>query len=145
MIFNGRIEELFPIIASWEKECNGVEMGLDLDWATFIAELQGLINGEDSDLLVLRENVGCLGLQVINSPIGRNKIANEHFWYVLPEHRGIASLRLIREAENWAKKKGCSHLILNASTLASSLHDNVCKLYERFGMQKFETSYIKVL
>ena len=94
--------------------------------------------------IVNKDNiVGVMGIVIFKSPIGTEMMATEHFLYVLGRHRGLGSIKLIRYAKKWAKEKGCSHIIFNASKMASDLHDNVCKLYERLGMKHFETVYIQ--
>lgn len=147
--FTGNAAELLKDIAlSWQKECNTQVFGIKEDMDEFFQDLQNLTGRNDSDLLVLAEGeriIGLIGLVIFKSPLSKQRMANEHYWYVLPEHRGISSLRLLKAAEKWAKDKGCSHLLMNASCLASDLHDSVCKLYERYGMKKFETVFIKRL
>jgi len=87
------------------------------------------------------EIVGYMGITSYKSPLSSQRIANEHYWYVLPEYRR-ASIRLIKAAIEWTKTRGCSHLQMSASNFASELHDRVCGLYEAFKMKKFETAYI---
>jgi len=121
-------------------------MGIDLDEDTYLADLQRLVDEPDSDLFVLWDDdvpVGYMGLRVFDSPLGRQMVASEHYWYVISEKRGMSALKFLPLAERWAKEKGCSHLQMSASMLASDLHDRTCKLYERFGMEKFETVFIK--
>lgn len=145
-LFNDDIETLRPIAESWREEMRANEFGIiadDID--KFLAELGMMAVKDDSDLLVLYDEetpVGYIGLQYFNSPLGNQRMANEHYFYVIPEKRGISSMRLIKNAKFIAKLKGCSHLILNASNLASGMHDKVCGFYEKSGMKKFETSYI---
>lgn len=146
-IFKGSVETLRPIAESWKCTSLGNKFGIEIDVNSHLADLQKMVDGEDADLLVLCDDVpvGYMGMTVFRSPLGNQRIANEHYYYVLPDRRGIGSLRLIMAAKRWAKDKGCTHIILTASTLASDLHDRVCSLYERFGMQKFETGYISSL
>ena len=137
---------LLPVIYTWRDSCSGIEMDIDMDEATYVGGLQKLVEGEESDLYILEDDKGVygyMGMTTFNSPLGRQKIANEHHWYVIPEKRGVSALRFIPLAQKWAREKECSHLIMSASNLASELHDNVCEIYKRFGMKKFETSYIK--
>jgi len=139
------IEALRPVARSWYDDTHRNSFNIDIDIDTHLADLDRLAKSADSDLLVLIDGtliVGYMGIEAFTSPLSQQVIANEHYWYVLPEKRGIGSMRLIWLAQQWAKEKGCSHLIMNASNLASSLHDKVCKLYEQLGMKKFETSYI---
>ena len=143
--FSGDVSVLRPIIRQWELECNAEELGINLDMTVYLRDLQRLVDGLNSDLLVLEDDeiIGYMGLETFNSPLGNQLITNEHFWYVSPDKRGLSALKFLSVAEKWAKEKGCSYLIMNASYLASDLHDRTCKIYEKFGMQKFESSYIK--
>ncbi len=140
------IEDLKPIVLQWKAECNGDGMGISLVPDRHYAGLASLIERENAALFLLLVEgvvVGYMGIEYFKSPLGDQRIANEHYWYVLEKFRGRGSLKLVDCARWWAKRQGCSHLIMNASTLASGLHDKVCRFYERIGMQKFETSYIK--
>ncbi len=123
--------------------CTNYIIADDID--KYLSELLAMASGSDSNLLVLYDGetpIGYIGLRYFESPLGNQRIANENYLYVLPEKRGLASMRLIRNAKFLAKHKGCSHLILNASNLASELHDKVCRVYEKMGLVKFETSFI---
>ena len=145
-VFQGNIELLRPAAEKWRAECNSKTMGIDIDIETHLADLRRLVSQDNSDLLVCRDGdavIGYMGLIVIDSPVGPQKMANEHYWYVVPERRGTLGLRFLKAAELWAQINQCSHLLMNASHLASNLHDRVCKLYEQFGMEPFETTYIK--
>jgi len=136
---------LSEIVNSWAAECNAEKFGLNKNFDSFYEELDALQNDETATLLVLYKDdkpVGLMGVVIFVSPIGTNRIANEHFWYVLPNHRGVKSIRLIEEAILWAKDNGCSHVMMNASCLASDLHDKVCDIYEMMGMKKYETVYL---
>lgn len=145
-IFQNDVSVLEPVFRRWEDECKGIPMGIDLDLSTYLADLQKLVDDSNSDLFVLWDNdipVGYMGLRTFNSPLGRQLVATDHYWYVIPEKRGVSALKFLPLAERWARAKGCSHLMMSASMLASDLHDRTCKLYEKFGMEKFETTYIK--
>ena len=144
-LFNDDIETLRPIAESWQEEARANEFGILTDVNKHLSELRSLVDNNNSDLIILYdedEPVGYIGLRYFDSPTGNQRIAEEHYLYVIPEKRGLTSMRLIKNAKMLAKLKGCSHLILNASNLASDLHDKVCRVYEKVGMKKFETSYI---
>jgi len=145
--FHEDLSELKEVIGSWIEESNTDEMGIELNEEVYLSDLQRLIDGDDSDLLVLEEGkiIGFMGLTIFNSPLGKQRIANEHFFYIIPESRGLSGIRMIRMAKNWAESKQCSHLILNASHLASNMHNKICRLYEKTGFKQFETSYILAL
>ncbi len=144
-LFNDDIETLRPIAESWQDEAQANKFGIITDVNKFLSELNTMAFGQDSNLIALYDGdtpIGIIGLRFFESPIGNQRMADEHFLYVMPENRGISSMRLIKSAKFLANRKGCSHRILNASNLASDKHDKVCKFYERIGMKKFETSYI---
>ena len=149
IIYKDDVEALRPIVSSWKETAAKNEFGIKVfDENKYLLDLCRMTMNPRSDLLVLFDDirpVGYLGLEYFDSPMGDQVIANEHYWYVLPESRGIGSMRLMKTAMQLAKLKGCSHLIMNASNLASDLHDKVCKLYEKMEMKKFETSFIKEL
>lgn len=145
-LFNDDIETLRPIAESWLEIARGNEFNIDINIDKHLCELGALVFGVNSNLIALYDKgvpVGYIGLQYFDSPTGNQRIANERYLYVIPEKRSLpASMRLLKSAKYLAKQKGCSHRILNASNLASDLHDKVCKFYERLEMKKFETSYI---
>lgn len=145
MKFQSDVSLLKPLAEKWYKESNG-DMGIKKDVDKHLKELQELIESPSSDVLVLSDGdriFGYMGLIVFESPLGDQFIAREHYWYVEPEKRGISALKFLPMAEKWARAYGCSHLLMNASNLASKLHDRTCKIYKKFGMRKFETTYIK--
>jgi len=146
LLFQDDIEKLRPIAEAWQRECKASDFGILADNIDkYLAELHSMAVSENAELLVLYDGripVGYIGLQYFDSPLGNQRMANEHFFYVIPDKRGIASMRLMKMAKQCAKTKGCSHVIFNASNLASDLHEKVCRLYERTGMKKFETSFI---
>lgn len=140
----GDAQLLRPLAARWEKEA-GNSFGLEMDIDSHLADLQAMIDSPASDVLLLIADdhvAGYMGVQVFRSPVGRELIANEHYWYVAKEKRGAGSLRMIDAAIAWAKAHGASKMLFNASHLASDAHDSVCKLYERRGMKPFETTFI---
>ncbi len=145
-LFISDIETLRPIVESWQEIVLDNDFGIIADDVDkFLLGLKALAENEDSDLLVLYDDdtpVGYLGLEYFISPLGNQKMANEHYFFVMPEHRGISSMGLFKTAKTLAKAKGCSHLIMNASNLASGLHNKLCRVYEKLGFTKFETCFI---
>ena len=137
---------LVPILKQWQVEANGDTFGLELDVHKCISDLRNMVAGEDADILLLiiqEKIIGLIGLIVFTSPLSEQRICNEHYMYILPKYRkGKNPIKLIRAAEEWAKAHDCTHIMFNASNLASELHDKVCRLYERLHMKKFETTYI---
>lgn len=122
---------------------HGEDFGLDVDIDSVAIHLKGILKAGGVILAAIRnqEVVGFLPLMRIPSYMGRNDIALEQFWYVIPEHTGVG-YALLRRAKIWAQAQGCSHLIMTASNMASEMHDEVCRFYERTGFRKLETNYI---
>lgn len=142
-------EELRPLAEQWQQECNCDEFGMKPNIESFLAEIDRLINNENSDVLILlnkdNEIAGLMGLTTFKNPISDGFVANEHFLYIAPKYRGMPIVRLINSAMEWAKKKDCTHLLLNASRMASSTYGRACMLYGRLKFKEFEKSYIKEL
>ncbi len=145
-IFNGKVSELVHVIYSWSVTNNGSDFNIDIDGIALGKDLKNIIDSDDKELIVLKLSgnvVGILGLQFFSNPLGKGLIANEHYWYVVPEHRGIESIKMLKFAEDVAKDRKCSHIMMSASNLASDMHNSICRLYEKRKMKKFETVYIK--
>jgi len=142
------IEALKLLAFEWMDEWNGKAFGIDLRLETHLQDLTRLIENEDSELFLLIKMdrvIGYMGCTCFDSPLGNQKICQEHYWFVSGKNRGRGALLLLRAVKKWAKDKNCSHLIMNCSNLASDLHDRLCRFYEKIGYMKFETSYIKEL
>jgi hypothetical protein len=145
VIYSADVSGLRPLVEAWSREADGTPFGVILSVDHVLADMARLVQGPRSILLVLLENgepAGFMGLRVFPSPTGPQWIAQEHYWFVRPESRGRASLRLLKTARETVKAIPCSHLLLSASTMASEKHDKVCDLYKRLGAKKFETTYI---
>ena len=144
-LFTGDTEILRPVVEAWQEIVidNGFGIIAD-DVDKFLTTLSEVANGSESDLLVLYDDepVGYIGLEYFSSPLGNQKMANEHFFFVKPDKRGMSSIRLLRTAKVLAHERGCTHFIMNASNLASDMHDKICGFYEKMDMKLFETSYI---
>lgn len=132
-------DDLSSLIASWWKEGHVSDFGFSFDPQKMEAGIRSL-----PGCLVMEWEgriVGFMGLAVFTSPFGPEQVANEHYWYVLPEHRGLA-WAFIKHARKWAQEHGCSHVMLNASYMASDKCDRVSSLYEKMGFEPFERTYL---
>lgn len=101
---------------------------------------QGMMIVADID----KKIVGGLGGAI--APVFLNKnymIAGERFWWVLPEYRGSAGIRLLTAFEQAAKAVGCSHILM--ISLSGIYQEKVDKLYERAGYYPVEHVFMKVL
>lgn len=82
--------------------------------------------------------VGMLGLLLFAHHLSAELVAGEVFWYVEPEHRG-AGLRLLKQAEEWARAHGARRLQMIAPDT------RVGQVYARFGYTPVEVAYQKDL
>jgi hypothetical protein len=135
--------DLIPLLREWRSETKMVEFGIQGYVPDTVEFLKNLTN-KGTVLVLMAQNipVGIMGLCPMKSPVGPQQIANEHFWYISPHFRGYGR-KMLRAAEFWSKGHGCSHLIVNASYMASDLCDKVSKLYELLNFSHFEKSFIK--
>lgn len=69
-------------------------------------------------------------------------VAQEFFWFVLPDFRG-GGVRLYRVFEAWARDKGCN--IVRMAYLTDSMPGKVKDFYERLGFSAVEVAYSKEL
>ena len=135
---------LSALMNSWKQEA-GREFNIDFDIESNVKHLNDMINGANSTVIGLIDDdrvIGYMGICIFENPVGKGVMASEHFWYVLPEHRGISAIRLLDAGMEWAKARGCTHFMANASRLAGGLHDKVCAIYKKYGMSHYETTYI---
>ena len=79
--------------------------------------------------------VGMIALWCFVHPFSGERIAAELVWWVNPETRGSAGVRLLKWAEAWAKDQGAVALQMVAPT------DRVGDFYARVGYERVEVSY----
>ena len=142
--FIGETEELRELVKCWQTEQKGSEFGLDLQVGNAMSELEIWRQNKDAAVIVQTVNdkiVGFLCIFCIYSPLLNRRVAIEKYWYVLPEHRR-SGIKMLYEARTWAKQNNCTHLIMVASELAGDMYSKACKLFDRFGMKLFETTFI---
>lgn len=80
---------------------------------------QSLVDAEHGAILVAESGIGLVGMfGVIVSPhiISGEIMGTELFWWVNPEARGTAGIKLLRTAEEWAKAQGATRMMLAAPT-----------------------------
>jgi hypothetical protein len=84
---------------------------------------------------------GCIAGWVSRHPFGKFEIAIEMLWWVDPDFRGIAALRLHKGFEEWARAKGCR--LASMSAIAGD--DRLADFYARGGYRPFEVNFLKEL
>ena len=106
--------------------------------------MTGLVSSEHSRVLVADDGqpFGMIGVFVFSHPFSAQRIGCESFWWIEPEHRGTHSgVRLLKEAERWAKQRGAERMIMVHPAGAS----RVGRIYELLGYDKLEEQYQKDL
>lgn len=141
------IEQLRPLVESWKAQAGDME-GIVLDVEHLLVSLQSWLKSVPSMILVLKSDqgraLGFMGLCVFESPLGPQLICQEHFWYVLPEHRSMAvSGMFLDAAMAWCKEHRAEFFSLTASRMANVEMERVCRMYERWGFRHYESSFIK--
>jgi GNAT superfamily N-acetyltransferase len=143
----GDIQEFRPLLELWGSLAKTAGFKLGMDAESVLFDLAQMVRSDCSDILTLRSDkdalLGFIGVTTLPSPLDRKPVCNEHFFYVIPAHRGPGGVKLIRAAETWAKERGCSAILLTASKLASARHDRVERLYTRLQYKPFESVFIK--
>jgi hypothetical protein len=138
-------DDLTPLVTAWAAEWDGARFGLSIDQEKVIADLKQTARGPESIVFAKIDDnqvVGILGLETFVNPYGRERIANEKKWYVMPKYRGQVRDFWIY-AKGWAVVHGCTHIMLNASYMASDRCERVGALYEKMmGLAPFERAYI---
>lgn len=73
-------------------------------------------------------------------PFGAGKWAKETVWYIAPDARGRAAIKMLDAYEQWAREQGCA--VIGMASLATN---DVSRLYERRGYTPAETHFVKAL
>lgn len=96
------------------------------------------VDQPDKLILVLEDRsghvVGMFGAMVYAHPMSGERIASELCWWVDPGSRG-GGMRLLKDAESWAKAQGATCLQMIAPTA------DVERFYQRVGFEQVETIY----
>ncbi len=97
-----------------------------------------LLNNPDALVLLAEKDgdvIGMLAAIRFNHPMSGQHIAQEVVWWVDPEHRGTAGIRLLRAAEAWAVAGGAEVLQMIAPS------EKVGKFYAAVGYAPVETVF----
>jgi len=138
------IEELRRLGESWLELQNGDKFGIKIDVDAILKDAAATLKLNSGVVIGAKENdewVGFMHIFVAGSFLGDQLMAVEKYWYARP-NAIMAAPRMLAQAKIWAAEKGCSHLIMSASNLASDKYPHVCGFYTRCGLKLFESSYI---
>ena len=85
---------------------------------------------------------GALGVIINMSLFDGKTIVEEMFWFVHPDHRGTAGIKLFLAAQQWAKESGAARMMMGKML---TIENSVGDFYEKNGFRKLQTQYIKDL
>lgn len=83
---------------------------------------------------------GVLMAMTFDHPFGAGRWAKESVWYIAPEARGRAAIKMLDAYEAWAREQGCATI-----GMASLATNDVSRIYERRGYAPAETHFVKAL
>jgi GNAT superfamily N-acetyltransferase len=103
-----------------------------------------MVNGDDSIVFVAEDPatgdlVGMLAVLTYTHYMSGVRKAIEVVWWVDPDQRGTLGVRLLRDAETWARARGAEALELIAPT------PRIEQLYDRLGYAPVERMYFRRL
>lgn len=113
-----------------------------IDWHAVEATAHALIAAESGAIFVAVLDatiIGMLGLSTYTHPLSGELLATELFWWVEPEYRGSAGIKLLRAGERWARLMGAIRLQMIAPT------PEIETLYDRLRYTRVEVNYQKEL
>lgn len=116
------------------------------DMSRFVELWRQLINSGNGVIFLMLEGekvVGAAGALAHQEQYCDYLVAQEFFWWVQPENRGLGGVRLYHQLEDWAREKGCKHLRM--VYMVNSMPEKVGNFYERVGLKPMEVTYTKEL
>lgn len=116
------------------------------DLERFTALWKNAMEMEAGTILVAMDGediIGAIAGMVYPEAYSGDLIAQEFFWFVHPDHRGLAGIRLYKAFEDWAKQKGCAEIRMGH--LADLMPEKVSHTYQRLGFVEVERNYAKRL
>lgn len=108
-------------------------------WTNLIETGIGVIFLAEDDTHI----VGAIGGTAYPDPNSFRLVAAEWFWFVESGYRGIAGIKLYREFELWAKKRGAVEIQM--IHLSDSMPGKLERFYKNLGFVPAETRYVKAL
>lgn len=105
-----------------------------------------VIEGQKEAMVLISHDkgkaVGVMAAYAFTPLFSNSKVAVEVLWYLEPEYRGRRGVDMKQAFEYWAKLIGAEFVQYG---VLSTSPDGLEKLYQRDGMHKSETVYIKKL
>ena len=103
-----------------------------------------LSSGDDAVIFVSEGKNGLdgmIGMVVHEHFVSGERVAGEIFWYVAPTARGSIGIRLLKEAERWAK----SRQAVTLQVVAPAGAERVAGVYKALGFSAVETMWQRPL
>lgn len=137
------ISDIIPVAKAFYEQ---TKLGSPFDEHFFAENLHTLsaqgrlfVSAKVSNGAIVGSLVGMLVLNMMSGEL----MAQELFWYVMPEHRGgIDGIRMLADFEKWASEV-CATQIIMANFHLEQTSDPVAALYEKRGFTSIETHHIK--
>ncbi len=99
-----------------------------------------LVNGQAA-MWVARQNnkiIGTIGMTLTMSLFDGKIIADEAFWFVHPDHRGTAGMKLFFVSKEWAKECGAGRILIGRML---NIDNGADKFFIRQGFKPLQTQY----
>lgn len=144
MIRRATVDDTLPVIALL-REAHEAALSKFFEFDVAMAERQwnAHLASEESICLVYDVDGVPRGVFVgaaTNYPSGPVRLAIEVVFWVSPQYRGSAWIRIMREFEAWAKAKGCAF-----TSISSKQDERFSTALERRGYAPAETNYLRAV
>lgn len=83
--------------------------------------------------------IGTIGMTLTASLFDGKVIADESFWFVHPDNRGTAGVKLFIVAKDWAKECGASRMLMGRIL---NIDNGVEKFLTHHGFKPLQTQYV---
>lgn len=144
MIRQANVGDTLPVIALL-REAHESALSKFFEFDAAMAERQWNAHLASAESICLVHEVdgvprGVFVGAATNYPSGPVRLALEVVFWVTPQYRGSAWLRIMREFEAWAKRKGCAF-----TSISSKQDERFSTALERRGYAQAETHYLKAV
>lgn len=142
MIRRAKLDDTLPVL-DLLREAHAAALYKFFEFDTKMAERQWMAHLVSQESICLVYEVDGIPRGVFvgtatNYPSGPVRLAIEVVFWVSPQHRGSAWLRIMREFEAWAKDKGCAF-----TSISSKQDERFSTALERRGYAPAETNYLR--
>lgn len=97
---------------------------------------------DDHNTVIFRTDDGAVGAVLEHTPFCISVTARELFWFARKSGEGI---RLLKEMEKWAKKRGADTVLMNSLSTTRSDIEKVDRVLNALGYECIEHTHIKAI